>query len=183
MHKEILNSMISQLKVLVVSAIKYSRRGRRTIENRNLSIEKERQVKLILIDKTSDQMKFPFALWTRDAMNSELLIKFMVCLTKDARRKVFLILDNLCVHHSKKVTKWLEEHKKQIALLYLSSYSTELNPDEYLNGNFKNEVNYGTPIRKRDDLKKNTRSFMRTRVKQSAHVRSYLRHPKVAYAV
>jgi hypothetical protein len=38
----------------------------------------------------------------RDAMNSGLLIKFMIRLTKDAGRKVFLILDNLCVHHSKK---------------------------------------------------------------------------------
>jgi pyruvate kinase len=75
--------------------------------NRTLTTtEQERQVKRDLIDKTPDQMKLPFALWTRDA-----------------GRKVFLILDNLRVHHSKKVTRWLEEHKEQIAIFYLPSYS------------------------------------------------------------
>jgi len=44
----------------------------------------------------------------RDAMNSELLIKFMTRLTKDAGRKVFLIFDNLPVHHGKDVKQWLE---------------------------------------------------------------------------
>jgi hypothetical protein len=39
----------------------------------------------------------------RDAMNSELLIKFMTRLTKDTGRNVFLILDNLRVHHGKTV--------------------------------------------------------------------------------
>jgi len=58
----------------------------------------------------------------RDAMNSELLIKFMTRLTRDAGRKVFLILDNLRVHHSKNAQKWLEEHKEQIEVFDLSSY-------------------------------------------------------------
>ena len=284
--------------------IKLGRRGRRTGEKRTFTTEQERQVKRAMIDKTPDQMKLPFALWTRDAvkllikqrfgikmpirtvgeylkrwgftpqkpvkrayeqnsevvkkwletdypliasrakkeeaeihwgdetgiqtganrvrgfapkgetpvirlvakkshvsmisainnqgkvrfmmyrdaMNSELLIKFMARLTKDAGRKVFLILDNLRVHHSKKVTKWLGKHKEQIAAFYLPSYSPELNPDEYLNGNLKNKVHSGTPIRNREDLEKKARSFMRTLVKRPAHVRSYFRHPKVAYA-
>jgi len=118
----------------------------------------------------------------RDAMHSELLIKFMTRLTNDAGRKVFLILDNLRVHHSKKVTTWLEEHKEQIEVFYLPAYSPELNPDEYLNGNLKSKVHSGTPIRNREELEKKTRSFMRTLVKRPAHVRSYFRHQKVAYA-
>ena len=118
----------------------------------------------------------------RDAMNSELLITFMTRLTKDANRKVFLILDNLRVHHSKKVKHWLEINKEKIEVFYLPSYSPELNPDEYLNGNLKNKVHSGTPIRNREDLEKKTRSFMRTLVKRPAHVRSYFRHRKVAYA-
>jgi transposase len=66
----------------------------------------------------------------RDAMNSELLIKFMTRLTKDAGRKVFLILDNLRVHHGKNIKQWLEEHREQIEVFHLPSYSPELNPDE-----------------------------------------------------
>ena len=56
-----------------------------------------------------------------------------------------------------------------------------LNPDEYLNGNLKNKVPSGTPIRNRGDLEKKTRSFMRTRIRQPAHVRSYFKHPKIVY--
>ncbi len=118
----------------------------------------------------------------RDAMNSELLIKFMTRLIKDAGRKVFLILDNLRVHHGKNVKQWLEEHQEQIEVFHLPSYSPELNPDEYLNGNLKNKVHSGKPVRNREDLEKKTRSFMRTLLKRPAHVRSYFKHPKVAYA-
>jgi transposase len=66
--------------------------------------------------------------------------------------------------------------------VYLPSYSPELNPDEYLNGNLKNKVHSGTPIRNREDLEKKPRSFMMTLVRGPEHVRSYFSHPKVVYA-
>jgi transposase len=163
-------------------AIKLGRRGRRSGEKRTLTTEQESQVKRALLDKTPDQLKFPFALWTRDAMNSEFLIKFTICLTKDAGRKVFLILHNLRVHHNKNAKKWLEKYKEQIEVFHLSSYSPELNPDEYLNGNLKNKMHSGIPIRNREDLEKKARSFIRNLVKRPTHVRSYFSHPKVAYA-
>ena len=54
-------------------AIKLGIRGRRTGEKRTLTTEQEAQVKQALIDKTPDQLKLPFALWTRDAV--KLLIR------------------------------------------------------------------------------------------------------------
>jgi transposase len=134
-----------------------------------------------MISAITNQGKVRFMMY-QDAMNSELLIKFMTRLSKDAGRKVFLILDNLRVHHGKNVKQWLEEHQEQIEIFYLPSYSPELNPDEYLNGNMKTKVHSGTPIRNRKDLEMKTRSFMRTLVKRPAHVRSYFKHPKVDYA-
>lgn len=102
--------------------------------------------------------------------------------TKDAGRKVFLILDNLRVHHGKEVKKWLEEHRERIKVFHLPFYSPELNPDEYLNGTLKNKVHSGRPTRNQDDLEKKTRSFMRALLRHPEHVRSYFKHPKVAYA-
>ena len=55
------------------------------------------------------------------AFNSEHLIKFMDLLIKDAGRKVFLILDNLRIHHSKPVKAWIERHQKEIELFFLAS--------------------------------------------------------------
>jgi len=89
-----------------------------------------------MISAITNQGKGRFMMY-RDAMNSELLIKFMARLIKDADRKVFLILDNLRVHHGKTVKQWLEKNKKKIEVFYLPSYSPEFNPDEYLNGNLK----------------------------------------------
>jgi transposase len=53
-------------------------------------------------------------------------------LIENKEQKVFLILDNLRVHHSKIVKQWAEDNKEKIELFYLPSYSPEKNPDEYL---------------------------------------------------
>jgi transposase len=103
-------------------------------------------------------------------------------LSKDAGRKVFLILDNLRVHHSKAVKAWLEEHRERIELFFLPSYSPELNPDEYLNGDLKQRIRSGLPARTEKELTKKTRSFMKMLQKRPYHVRSYFNHPKIAYA-
>ncbi len=51
-----------------------------------------------------------------EAFNSDKLIEFLEALIKDAGRKVFLILDNLRVHHSKPVKAWVAENKNKIEL-------------------------------------------------------------------
>ena len=43
-------------------------RGRRHGEKRSLTEEQERHVQKLIVDKTPDQLKFPFALWTREAV-------------------------------------------------------------------------------------------------------------------
>jgi hypothetical protein len=65
--------------------------------------------------------------------DSDRRIKFLELLIKDAEEKVFLILDNLRVSHSKQVKAWLEENKENIESFCLPSYSPEFNPEERLN--------------------------------------------------
>lgn len=134
-----------------------------------------------MISAITNEGKVRFMMY-RSAMTTDLLIKFMTRLIKDAARKVFLILDNLRVHHSKIVKQWLADHEAQIEVFYLPSYSPDLNPDEYLNGNLKTAVHSGEPIRDHKDLESKARSFMKTLIKRPAHVRNYFKHPKVAYA-
>jgi len=86
-----------------------------------------------LISSITNQGKVRFMFY-KDKMNSQTFIKFMKRLIKDANKKVFLILDNLKVHHSYVVKDWLEDHQDEIEVFFLPSYSPELNPDEYLNG-------------------------------------------------
>lgn len=55
------------------------------------------------------------------ALNSDILIDFLKRLIKGATKKVFLIMDNLRVHHSKPVKQWLVKHVDQIEAFYLPS--------------------------------------------------------------
>jgi transposase len=68
---------------------------------------------------------------------------------RDAKRKVFLILDRLPVHRSAMVRDWLARHKTQIEIFYLPSYSPELNPDEGLNADLKQNATRKVPLRTR----------------------------------
>ena len=54
-------------------------------------------------------------------------------------------MDNLKVHHSYIVKDWLKEHKDEIEVFFLPSYSPELNPDEYLNCDLKDGVTFRRP--------------------------------------
>jgi transposase len=95
---------------------------------------------------------------------------------KGSGHKVFLILDTLRVHHSKLVKTWLEDNKEQIAVFYLPSYSPELNPDEYLNGDLKYSIRSGIPARTEKTLTKKTRSFMRKLQNRPKHVSNYFKN-------
>ena len=134
-----------------------------------------------LISTVTNQGKVRFMVYD-GKMNSDTMIKFMKRLIKGSERKVFLILDNLKVHHSYMVKDWLEEHKKQIEVFFLPSYSPELNPDEYLNCDLKAGVHSGTPARTKDQLKRKAVSHLKKLQKLPKRVVKYFKHPKIAYA-
>jgi len=134
-----------------------------------------------MVSAITNEGKVRFMVY-REAMTQGKLITFMSRLIRDTGRKVYLILDNLKVHRGKKVAEWLTAHQEQIMVFYLPSYSPELNPDEYLNGDLKSRVHTGTYAGTESDLKHKTQSFMRMLVKRPHRVRSYFHHPMVAYA-
>ena len=134
-----------------------------------------------LISSVTNQGKVRFMVY-KNTMNSQTMIKFLKRLVKDADRKIFLVLNNLRVHHSHIVRDWLAEHEDQIELFFLPSYSPELNPDEYLNGDLKAGVHSGAPARNEKQLAKKAFSHLRMLQKRSDRVMKYFNHPKIAYA-
>jgi transposase len=134
-----------------------------------------------LISTITNQGKVRFMVY-ENAMNADMLIKFLKRLIKDAGKKAFLILDNLRVHHSIAVRDWLESHKDEIELFFLPSYSPELNPDEYLNCDLKTGVHSSVPARTSSQLKAKAISHLRMLQKLPKRVRKYFRHPQIAYA-
>lgn len=135
-----------------------------------------------LISTVTNQGKVRFMVYN-GKMNSDTMMKFMGRLIKGAKQKVFLILDNLKVHHSYIVRDWLEGHKTQIEVFFLPSYSPELNPDEYLNCDLKAGVHSAVPARTRDQLKTKAISHLKKLQKMPKRVMKYFKHPKIVYAV
>jgi transposase len=111
-------------------------------------------------------------------MHSDTLIKFMKRLIKGSRRKIFLIIDNLKVHHSYVVRNWLEKHKEQIEAFFLPSNSPELNPDEYLNCDLKVGIHSKTPSKTKEQLKGKAISYLRKLQKLPERVKKYFKYPK-----
>lgn len=117
-----------------------------------------------------------------ESFNSDKLIEFLEALIKDAEKKVFLILDNLRVHHSKPVKKWAEEHKDEIELFYLPSYSPELNPEERLNADLKHAIYTKVPVRTKAKLRAATTEHMQALEKSPERVKKFFQDSRVKYA-
>ena len=115
------------------------------------------------------------------AIKAPVLIDFLQRLIHGARRKVFLILDRLPVHRAALVREWLARHKRQIEVFSLPSYTPELNPDEGLNADLKQNVMRKAPMRSKQHLKQATISHMRRLSNSPARVRSYFRQKPVRY--
>jgi len=143
-----------------------------------LSAKRER---INLISSITNQGKVRFMIYNK-TMNAQVFIKFCRRLIKDSDKKIYLILDNLRVHHSHVVKDWVQEHKDEIDLFFLPSYSPELNPDEYLNCDLKAGVHSGDPARSKPQLKSKAVSHLRMLQKSPKRVAKYFKHPKIAYA-
>jgi len=140
--------------------------------------------KLSMISTVTNQGKARWMI-VEGAFNHERLIEFFAALLKEARKvrkKVFLILDNLGVHHCKPVKAWLAERTKHIEVFFLPSYSPELNPDERLNADLKHAIGSKVPVRTKDKLRAAANDHMAMIEANPERVQSYFQDPRVTYA-
>ena len=110
------------------------------------------------------------------------LVRFLGRLIRDTGRKVFLILDRLKVHRARLTQDWLAEHRAEIEVALLPSYSPELNPDEGVNADLKQAVPRKAPARSKPQLKRAAISHMHSLSKQPRRIRAIFRHRQFRYA-
>ena len=116
------------------------------------------------------------------ALNPAILLRFLRRLIKDAGRKVFLVLDNLRVHHSTRVKQWLEEDHHAMEVFHLPSYSPELNPVEVANAALKEAVTKHAPARKKGQLQLFTSRFLRSLQRDRERIIALFQKDTVRYA-
>ena len=116
------------------------------------------------------------------ALNAALFIVFLRRLIASGSGKLFLIVDNLRVHHSVKVSRWVEAHRDEIELFFLPPYAPEHNPDEYLNNELKQRMKNLPKPDNRKDLVRATSSVMRSLQRRPERIRAYFDAADVRYA-
>ena len=140
-----------------------------------------KKMKINMLSAISKRGKLRFILY-KDNMNAEKLIDFMRRLIKDTEKKVFLIVDNLRVHHSKKVMEWLNKHKNEIEVFYLPPYAPEYNPDELLNSDLKRGVGNRAMPASEKELESNVRSHLKILQLNPDKIRSFFKSQFTCYA-
>ena len=69
----------------------------------------------------------------KEKVNAKVHIEFLEQIIKHhPHRKIIVIEDNAPAHIAKKVSQFVEEHKKRFAIYHIPSYAPELNPDEHV---------------------------------------------------
>jgi transposase len=114
-------------------------------------------------------------------MNSALFTEFLDLLIHDIGGKIFLIVDNVKYHTSKETSEWVKEHRDRIELFFLPSYSPDLNPDEWVWKNVKNDHVAREVPQRPGHLFEIARRALRRLHAAPAKVRAFFADPHLAY--
>jgi len=140
-----------------------------------------KKFKINMISAITNTGKTLFSLY-EEAINTDRFIEFLQKSIQSSNNKIFMIVDNLRVHHAKAVKKWISEHKEQIELFFLPAYSPDLNPDEYLNQDYKKNANKNSLPTTKKQLENNTLAYMHTLKQNPQKVANFFKHKSVLYA-
>ena len=116
------------------------------------------------------------------AFNHERLLEFFESLFEDTGKRIILVLDNLGVHHCKPVKAWLAQHKEQLEVFNLPSYSPELNPEERLNADLKHVIRTKVPVRTKAKLQAGAVEHMTVLTNKPERVKPFFQDPFVKNA-
>jgi transposase len=154
----------------------YAPRGRTPVVQRTA-----RRITQSMISAVSNRGLMRFMLY-EGALNAARFIAFLRRLSKDAGQKVFLIVDNLKVHHATKVKTWVAAHAHKIELFYLPAYAPDHNPDEYLNNDLKQTLRQQAQPGSKGELIKSTRAVLGAIQRSPRRIQAYFKPPAVRYA-
>ncbi len=134
-----------------------------------------------MISTVTNQGQLTFMVFKK-RFTADVMLQFLRRLVRQAKLKLFLIVDGHPVHRSRKVKRWVEEHKQQIRLVQLPGYSLDLNPDELLNQDVKSNALGRRRPSNQTEMIGDVRSYLRSTQRQPAVVKNYFQHETVQYA-
>jgi transposase len=136
---------------------------------------------LNMISAVSAQGEFRFMI-IRGRVGAAQFIEFIKRLLHNAERMIFLIVDGHPAHKAKSVTRFVESVKDRFQLFFLPPYSPELNPDERVWNDVKNNAVGRKRITSPNDLHGAVISHLRLIQKSPDRIRSYFANETTKYA-
>lgn len=115
-------------------------------------------------------------------LNGELFVTLLRRMLRGRRRPLHLILDGLPAHKTKAVTEYVAGLNGKLTLHYLPGYAPDLNPDELVWSHAKRPGNARRPLQKGEKLDERVTRQLAEIGRRPALVRSFFRHPSVAYS-
>lgn len=136
---------------------------------------------LNLISAVSAQGEFRF-MTVKGRVGATQFIDFIRRLLHGTHRTMFLIVDGHPTHKAKRVTQFIETVKDRFQLFFLPPYSPELNPDERVWNDLKNNAIGKQTITSPQQLRRTVISHLRFIQKTPDRVRSYYNNETTKYA-
>lgn len=136
---------------------------------------------LNMISAVNAQGKFRFMV-VEGSVGAKVFIEFMKRLIYGSKRMVFLIVDGHPAHKAIIVKDFLESVKNKIRLFFLPPYSPELNPDERVWNDVKNNAVGRKSIASPEQLKNTVISHLRMIQKSPERVKAYYNSKTTKYA-
>jgi transposase len=134
-----------------------------------------------MISAITNQGRLNFMVF-KERFTAQVFIEFLRRLLRQNDRRVYLIIDRHPVHRSHKVKDWVEEHEERLRLIFLPSYSPEINPDELLNQDVKSNALGRQRPGDQPELMGKVRSYLRSRQCKPDIVAKYFQGKHVQYA-
>jgi len=138
---------------------------------------------LNMISAVSAQGEFRF-MTVQGSVRAPVFIEFIKRLIHGTNQMVFLIVDGHPTHKAKSVKKFIEseEIRNRFRLFFLPPYSPELNPDERVWNDLKNNGIGRKVITSPEQLKSMVIGFLRFIQKSPLRVRGYFNNATTKYA-
>ena len=125
------------------------------------------------------QMRFMI---TNTRVTAKVFIEFLNRLMVNASGPIFLIVDGHPTHKAKCVRRFIESQQGKLKLFLLPPYSPELNPDEYVWNDLKNNCIGRKVLVSKAQLRKQVLSHLRKLQKMPALIMSFFQAPTTRYA-
>lgn len=108
-------------------------------------------------------------------------IEFCKQLMKDVEQDIFLIADGSSVHTAHEVRDFVKTTQGKLEIFILPPYSPQLNPDEWVWKNVKNDTIGRSGVMGKDEMRMIALGALRHLQKMPGKVRGFFADPKLAY--